>query len=272
MQLSNAPAKLTVAFANAGSKNTIPVPSQIPITPGAASFTDGFPPLTMTPPSGGGVPPSGLDMNGILFDATAPAVWYNAGAGYLWDSAFSTAVGGYPQGARVLMATGNGYWRSTVDNNVTDPDTGGAGWTPDGGGGVATSVYASAQQTIAAGTNAKVLYDTVEFDPTGQWDATNKRFMALYAGQYRLSGATFLENPPAQALAISIFKNGTIAKQCFQYPQVSNINLTLPFDAIIAMNVGDYLEVFVAAPQHPVIAGEVGSNEAFVYGQFEYLG
>jgi hypothetical protein len=26
------------------------------------------------------------------------------------------------------MASGNGYWVSTVDNNVTDPDTGGAGW------------------------------------------------------------------------------------------------------------------------------------------------
>jgi hypothetical protein len=26
------------------------------------------------------------------------------------------------------MASGNGYWVSTTDNNVTDPDTGGAGW------------------------------------------------------------------------------------------------------------------------------------------------
>lgn len=271
MQLSNAPAKLTVAFANAGSKNVIPVPSQIPITPGAASFTDGFPPLTMTPPSGGGVPPSGLDMNGILFDATAPAVWYNAGAGYLWDSAFSTAVGGYPQGARVLMATGNGYWRSTVDNNTTDPDTGGAGWTPDGGGGVATSVYASAQQALAVG-ESKVLYDTVEFDPTGQWDATNKRFRALFAGQYRLSGATYLKAPAAQILGSSIYKNGTLSKIGYQGYQVSNVDLTLSFSAIIAMNIGDYLEVFVQAAQFTINAGIVGSNEAYVYGQFEYLG
>ena len=29
------------------------------------------------------------------------------------------------------MASGAGYWVSTVDNNTTDPDTGGAGWASD---------------------------------------------------------------------------------------------------------------------------------------------
>ena len=68
------PTKITVPFANTGSKNTIPVPSQISVTPGAASYTDGFPPLTMTPKASGGVPPFGQDMNGILYAiTTAPA-------------------------------------------------------------------------------------------------------------------------------------------------------------------------------------------------------
>ena len=34
---------------DSGKTYPIPVPSQIAITPGAASFTDGFPPLTRTP-------------------------------------------------------------------------------------------------------------------------------------------------------------------------------------------------------------------------------
>jgi hypothetical protein len=55
-------------------------------------------------------------------------VWMCAGGGFPYNSAFQTAIGGYPKGARVLMASGNGYWVSTTDNNVTDPDTGGAGW------------------------------------------------------------------------------------------------------------------------------------------------
>ena len=129
MELANAPAQLVLAWASAGSKNNpIPVPSQQGITPGAASWTDGFPPLCDTPLSDGGIWPSMQDTNGGLFQMSAVDVWMCAGGGFPWSSSFSTAIGGYPKGARVLMASGNGYWVSTVDNNVTDPDTAGAGW------------------------------------------------------------------------------------------------------------------------------------------------
>jgi len=130
MQLSSAPAQLVEAWAtgDATKTNPIPVPSQEGITPGAASYTDGFPPLCATPVASGGIPPSKADMNGILYGMSAVDVWMCAGGGFPYNSAFSTAIGGYPKGARVLMASGNGYWVSTTDNNVTDPDTGGAGW------------------------------------------------------------------------------------------------------------------------------------------------
>ena len=52
-----------------------------------------------------------------------------------WDSAFSAAIGGYPSGALVrstIVATD--FWISTTDNNVTNPDTGGAGWAAWGDG------------------------------------------------------------------------------------------------------------------------------------------
>src|SRR6202044_4157521 len=49
----------------------IPVPSQISTTVNAASFTDGFPPSTMTPEASGGLPFFGQDMNGILYMITA---------------------------------------------------------------------------------------------------------------------------------------------------------------------------------------------------------
>jgi len=136
MQLSNAPLKLQLPFANAGGKNTIPVASQIGITAGAASLTDGFPPLTRTPLAAGGVPPSGLDMNGILFETSAIARWICAGGGFPYDSTFAndSNVGGYPKGARVMRSDSLGYWQNTVDNQTTDPEAAGAvaaGWVPD---------------------------------------------------------------------------------------------------------------------------------------------
>jgi hypothetical protein len=128
MQASNAPTKSAVPFANSGTKNTIPVASQIGVTPGLASFTDGFPPLTMTPIAAGGVPPYGADFNGILNFLSAAARWGQAGASYPYDAAFSTAIGGYPKGAMLTRSSGNGYWLNLAENNTANPDTGGANW------------------------------------------------------------------------------------------------------------------------------------------------
>lgn len=270
MQLSNAPSQIVLPFANSGQKNTIPVPSQIPVTPGAASYTDGFPPVTMEPPSAGGIGPSGLDFNGIFYALSAVDLWTCTGAGFPYNSTFSTAIGGYPKGARVLSAAGNGYWLSTTDNNTSNPDTGGAGWVLQGVVAVA-SVYASTQQTLAVGSS-KVIFDTVEFDPAGLWDATNQRFTSPFAGKYRMTGAVNLHAPAGQSLATVVFHNGTAAKQCFQAPQVSDVDLTLPINAIINMAVGDVMEAFVFVATTAVLAGATGSNQQFVFAQVEYLG
>lgn len=129
MQASDTPFKIPVPFANdPASRNSIPTASQIGITPGAASLTDGFPPLTRTPIPAGGVPPFGKDMNGAMYQIAAIARWLVGGGRFAYDSAFSTGAGGYPAGAVVMTSDGTGAWRNVTDNNTTNPDTGGAGW------------------------------------------------------------------------------------------------------------------------------------------------
>lgn len=269
MQLSSAPAKLVEAFAaGTGDFNVIPVPSQAGITPGAASWFDGFPALTMIPPISGGVPPSGLDMNGIVNALSALLIWFNAGAGFVFDATFASTVGGYPKGAKVFALNGNGYWLSTIDNNSNNPDTGGSGWTLQGAS-ASSSVYASAQQTLASGP-AKVQFDTVEFDE-GLWNSGTKRFVAPFAGKYRVSGSILLAAPSGQNLSTQIWKNGTGVKQCIEIPQVSNGNLSLPFEGIINCSAGDYLEVYIIGSAS-VLAGISGSNQAFVFAQCSYVG
>lgn len=137
MQITNQPLKLPIPFSNSGAKNTIPVPSQGPSS-SAASLTDGFPVLTRTPLTVGGIPPDGLDMNGILYEITAINNWQNAGGMFTYDAAFSTSIAGYPKGAYLLRSDGNGFWFNTVDANTTNPETGGAGWVPQNNYGVAT--------------------------------------------------------------------------------------------------------------------------------------
>jgi hypothetical protein len=130
---SSIPTKIPTPWATSapgGNKTCpIPIPSQILITPGRASWTDGFPPLTFQPSGSGGIPPSGADFNGVLCQVSQWIQWYNAGGPITYDSTFQTAIAGYPKGALVQSATIPGsYWLSTTDSNTSNPDTGGANW------------------------------------------------------------------------------------------------------------------------------------------------
>lgn len=137
MLASSIPAKFPIPFASGAGGSfvrPIPVASQILTNPGFASLTDGFPPLNFTPIGAGGVPPYGADMNGILFETTSWSQWYQAGGPIAYDATFSGQIGGYGAGAVIQSAIVPGkQWLSAADNNTTNPDAFGAGWsTPIG--------------------------------------------------------------------------------------------------------------------------------------------
>ena len=113
----------------------IPEDSQIGVQDGAASLTTGFPPDTFTQIAAGGTPPFGTDFNGIFRQITQIQQWQQAGGQWKYDSAFATAIGGYPSGAilqsNVVLTR---QWQSFVDSNLTDPDDPltSVGWLPVG--------------------------------------------------------------------------------------------------------------------------------------------
>jgi hypothetical protein len=118
------------ATAAGGSYITNPIPTTS--VGGNAGQDLGFPPITMQPPASGGIPPEGPDFNGLEFYNTSWLRWVQAGGAIPYDATFQSNVGGYPSGARVNSAVAaNVIWRSTTDDNVTDPDTEGAGWVND---------------------------------------------------------------------------------------------------------------------------------------------
>lgn len=115
-----------------GGKNTIPSGAASPL----ASLDDGFPLANMTPISGGGVPPEGKDMNGVLWLITQFQVWMNAGGRMKYDSAFSTAVGGYPTGAVLMLSDNVSEVICVTNSNTNDPNAGiggATGWAPYSG-------------------------------------------------------------------------------------------------------------------------------------------
>ena len=131
------PTKFTIPFANGPATspgsvyitNPIPTLSQIGILNCAASFTDGFPPLTFTPSAGGGCAPFGKDFNGTFYMISRWSRWQAMGGPVFYDSGFSSSISGYPKWTALANAGTPGcFWISQVDGNTSNPDTGGANW------------------------------------------------------------------------------------------------------------------------------------------------
>lgn len=142
-----APPDLVEAFAASGGRNVIPVG---PTTEGAASYDEGFPPITRTPRIAGGIPPDGLDMNGILYAISAHTAWQAAGRLYAYNAAVSAAQSGYGVGAILQSASVAGrFFLNALAGNTNNPDSVTTGWAQFSLAGVATLVQSS---TIAAGT------------------------------------------------------------------------------------------------------------------------
>lgn len=159
MNSSDIPSRIIKPFGLNGLKNTIPVDSSTTTdNNGVATFDKGFPPVTMQPLSAGGIPPSGKDMNGVIYSVTLQQQWQNAGAGYTFSQDFSDAVGGYPKGSVVANSTLNGQWISLNEANTTPPEsaTGATtGWVPINNYGITSITLAGTSVVMSSIQAAK---------------------------------------------------------------------------------------------------------------------
>jgi hypothetical protein len=202
------PPRLVEAWGvNAGAgfiTNPLPVTSQIGVTPGAASLNDGFPPVCFLAPVNGGVLPSGKDFNAILNIISAWAAFFAAGQYPTYDATLQTAMGGYALGARIQQSANSAaFWTSTTAANMTDPDTGGAGWI--------SSVPLHETITAAAGTTSNQVLanasDQILDINTAAGAATFDGFVAQRDGQKLVISCTGANPLTIAALA------GTVGNQ-----------------------------------------------------------
>jgi len=109
----------------------------------------------MTPEASGGEPPFGQDFNGLLYMITGNVAALAAGAFPAYSAARSTAIGGYPAGAVLANASGNGYWiNASGAANTTNPDSLGTGWLPLATTGRTDITLASSNVTLTAAQGA----------------------------------------------------------------------------------------------------------------------
>lgn len=163
------PPSLVAAFTFGGAPGVdytvIPVPTQVGVSPELASFTTGFPPATRTARNLGGIPPRGLDMNGILFMVSAHTAWLAAGGHYAFNTDVVSVAGGYAVGAIIRSASDPSvFFYNTSANNTNNPDSVTTGW-------ITFSPLSSPTTTVAAnvGSGSQVVAITAA---TGFLDLT----------------------------------------------------------------------------------------------------
>ena len=129
MELANIPYKFQYQWAQNATSGYVTDPIPVTTAAPAASQSLGFPPQTAEPIAAGGTPPSIEDVNGAYQYITSWLQWLQAGYPILYDATFQTNIGGYPKNAMICSVAYPGViWQSAVDNNTSDPDTGGANW------------------------------------------------------------------------------------------------------------------------------------------------
>lgn len=134
--MSKNPILIPQPFANNGSKNSIQNTRQKGQDPEDATWSDGFPNVTMQPIESGGLPPKGMDFNGILHALSASIVHQQKGGFFYYDANHAKNIGGYHAGAILIADDNSKLFISTIDNNPNNPNQNINGWQILAGAGV----------------------------------------------------------------------------------------------------------------------------------------
>ena len=283
----NLPPKFAIPWGNSAGApayiRPIPQSSQIGIQNCAASLTDGFPPLTFIAQSAGGCPPFGQDFNGILQQLSKWSRWNGMGTPVFYDSAFSAAIGGYPEWAALAVLAAPGCsWVSKVNANSSNPDTGGANWqntcalggvltgtTQNAGlapSGVTAGTYVA--PTVTLGADGRV---TAASNGSGAADPTNLGFSASAAANaltINLTTAAGL-TPTASSPVVIPFRSTTLATGTAVQTVVSGAtSITIPSGATLgtvnatAFRIWIFATYHAGSPQLGVAKCSVGTTTA----------
>ena len=195
--MSKNPVLIPQAFAANGSKNNIQNTRQPGQDPEDATWSDGFPNVTMQPIESGGLPPKGMDFNGILNALSATIVHMQKGNLFYFDKAYCDAFGGYQKGAILLADDGTKVFISVADKNTNNPNQNPQYWEVIAGIGLNA---ASASKLFEGRNIGGVFFDgTQDIDlpgvnTRGNQDTTGNASTATYAGQIaarKIGGVTF---------------------------------------------------------------------------------
>ena len=242
MQGLTQPTILLKPFADSGDKNSIPVTNSDVSNPQLADLTNGFPVITGKRPEDGGLPPERKDFNGLGYLTTTYDYFYQAGGTFTYNATIASAIGGYPQNARLWYTDANGnttVLRSTkndnTDNFVTTPSYIGTSWVPEipalgwdnswTGSNVFNHLYESDGSLVKGTTPSSNTYIGLYFcDKNGKNNAANQmgQLQFTYAADGAVSVKMNCIKPLANSTESASFGVGYESDGTTQYATASS--------------------------------------------------
>ncbi len=262
MLAASIPVKMPVVWGSSAPGGNV---LAVQIASGSATIGDyqrGWTTSNLTASIAGGTPPRGDLDNGLNNAITAWLQWMQAGGAIpQYDASFSSSgtynIGGYPDGAMLAAANGDGIWQSTVDSNTSDPDTGGANWTkiaylPAGWGYRNPPGFTTTTEPVNYSTGVAALLNVAY--ASGVVTVTN-------AGTYDVSASINITFTSAGAVTLYLYHNGTLVDH-------NGITGAVAATATQCVSVGQLVDC-AASDTFQVNVGVSGGG--FVYADFGYF-
>jgi hypothetical protein len=210
-----------------GATLPIPIPSQVGVLVGAASFTDGFPAATMTDPEAGGIAPYGQDFNGIAYMLSAYLAMIQAGQTVTYNAFAVGEFVGYVKGAKLASVAVPGLvWTNNLDANATDPDVDPSNW------------IASIPRQLATAPGAGTINNAALPGPSDYvWDVDTAAGAVNFSGfiAQRDGQRIYLSNIGANLLQVLALNGGSTAarqvRNATDLALVQNQTLTIQYAA-----------------------------------------
>ncbi|NQX60446.1 hypothetical protein [Paenibacillus qinlingensis] len=111
----------------------------------------------------------------------------------------------------------------------------------------------NATQNISAGTNTKVLFQSVSIDNLAEFSSS--RFTAKNAGTYDIKGALAFSSgmSTSNTLSVIVYKNGSPSRFISINNGTSLAAPTIPFNATFDLLANDYLEIYIITSSTTVL-------------------
>jgi hypothetical protein len=141
------------------------------------------------------------------------------------------------------------------------------------------SLYKSATQSTTHGTSVAVTFDSESFDTDGfHSNVTNNSRVTIPSGldgKYRVSGnITYAAINSTLARGALLYKNGSLFNQLARVagPSSASIDCTVPFNFVIDLVAGDYIELYARQDVTTTTSLNISSGSTLTTFQVQYLG